>query len=140
MYAILKNLHVLCVATSLTLFVLRGLWMVRHPRLPDARWTRILPHWVDTLLLASALSLLITGPIQPFAQPWLVAKLVALPVYIALGFVALHRGRSRRGRLLAWLAALVVFSYMVAVAISKQPLPLYLPAGAQGAGPLPLLS
>ena len=50
-------------------------------------------------------------------------KLLALLLYIVLGMVALKRGRTRTVRILAWLAALGVFVYIVAVAVSRNPLP-----------------
>jgi uncharacterized membrane protein SirB2 len=59
----------------------------------------------------------------PFVAGWLTAKVVALVVYIGLGMVALRRGRSRRARITAWIAAQAVFLYIVAVALARSPLP-----------------
>ena len=41
--------------------------------------------------------------------------------YIVLGTVALKRGRTRAMRIAAFVAALVVFGYIVAVAVTKSP-------------------
>ena len=54
---------------------------------------------------------------------WLTAKVVGLLFYIGLGTVALKRGRTRRARIAAWLAAQAVFFYIVAVALTRNPLP-----------------
>lgn len=59
----------------------------------------------------------------PFSADWLSAKLLALIGYIALGMVALRFARTRRMRLAAWLAAQAVFFYIVAVAVTRNPLP-----------------
>ena len=123
-YLLLKHLHMSFAALSGALFLLRGLWMLQDsPRLGQ-RWVRTLPHLVDTVLLASAVTLAIWSAQYPLAQPWLTAKVCALLLYIVLGSVALKRGRSKGIRAAAFLAALATFAYIVAVALSKNPLPL----------------
>lgn len=49
------------------------------------------------------------------------AKGIALVIYIGLGTVALKRGRTRRSRIAAWIAAQVVFLYIVTVAVTRNP-------------------
>jgi uncharacterized membrane protein SirB2 len=122
-YAALKAIHVGAVATSYALFVLRGVWMVRESALLQARLARIVPHVVDTMLLASAIALAIMTRQYPFVSGWLTAKILALVLYIALGVVALKRGRSKRVRIAAWLAAQGVLLYIVTVAFTRDPLP-----------------
>ena len=122
-YATLKTLHLTTIAISLTLFVLRGLWMIAEsPRL-QARWARIVPHINDTLLLVSGISLAYTLRLSPLEHGWLATKIVALLGYIMLGTMALKRGKTRGQRIAAWIAALLVFGYMVAVAVAHNPLP-----------------
>jgi uncharacterized membrane protein SirB2 len=60
-------------------------------------------------------------------QPWIVAKLVALVVYILVGMVAITRGPTKQIRVVAWVAAMGVFLYIVAVAVRKSPLPVLAP-------------
>jgi uncharacterized membrane protein SirB2 len=121
-YLTLKYLHVSCVILSYALFVVRGVWMMRGSPLLAQRWVRIVPHVVDTVLLASAIALAILIRQYPFAAPWLTAKVIGLVIYIGLGVIALKRGRTRRVRLIAWIGAQLVFLYIVAVAIYKNPL------------------
>jgi uncharacterized membrane protein SirB2 len=121
-YLALKYVHVSCVVLSYALFVARGVWMMRSSPLLAQRWVRIVPHVVDTLLLASAIALAVAIRQYPFAAPWLTAKLVGLVAYIALGMIALKRGRTKRVRLTAWVAAQFVFFYIVSVAVNKNPL------------------
>jgi uncharacterized membrane protein SirB2 len=123
MYWLLK-LHIATVLLSLAGFVARGVWMLRGSSLLRARWVRVTPHIVDTLLLASGVGLVFTLHLYPTQQPWLVAKLVALLVYIVLGTIALKRGRTRGVRAGAWVAALAVFFYILAVAFTKQVVPI----------------
>lgn len=122
-YAVLKLIHVGCVATSYALFVLRGAWMLlESPRLGQ-RWVRIVPHAVDSTLLASAITMAVTIRQYPLVAGWLTAKVVALAGYIALGMIALRPGRPRGVRIMAWLAAQAVFFYIVCVALTRDPLP-----------------
>jgi uncharacterized membrane protein SirB2 len=122
-YALLKQVHIATVWVTAGLFVLRGIWMLRSsPRL-EAAWARRLPHVNDTLLLAAGIGMLAAGGLNPLQQPWLLAKISGLLAYIGLGSLALKRGKTRRGRILAFCAALAMLAYIVAVAISKQCLP-----------------
>ena len=120
-YVTLKFVHVSCVAASYTLFFVRGVWMMRGSPLLAARWVRVVPHVVDTLLLASAITLAVIIGNAPVTHGWLTAKVIGLVLYIGLGTVALKRGRTRAIRIGAFVAALVVFGYIVAVAITKSP-------------------
>jgi uncharacterized membrane protein SirB2 len=122
-YASLKTVHVSCVAASYALFFVRGLWMMRESAHLQQRWVKIVPHLVDTLLLASAVALAVMSRQYPIVDGWLTAKVAGLLIYIGLGTVALKRGKTRRTRIAAWLAAQAVFFYIVAVALTRQPLP-----------------
>jgi len=122
-YTQLKSLHVGAVTLSLGLFALRGLWTLRgDPRLQQ-RWVRVLPHVVDTVLLASAVWLALRIGQAPLRDPWLTAKVIGLLTYIALGSIALKRGRSAAVRQSAFAAALCTFAYIVSVALTKRVLP-----------------
>jgi uncharacterized membrane protein SirB2 len=122
-YYALKYLHMSCAALSGGLFLLRGCWMLFQPARLQQRWVRVAPHIIDTALLASAVTLAVLSGQYPLAQGWLSAKVLALLLYIVLGTVALKRGKTRAVRAAAFAAALACFGYIVAVAVSKQPLP-----------------
>jgi len=96
--------------------------MLNSPMLAR-RWVRVAPHVVDTVLLASAIALAVTIGQYPLVHGWLTAKLFGLVAYIVLGMVALKRGRTRAARITAFCGALLVFAYIVAVAITKTAVP-----------------
>jgi uncharacterized membrane protein SirB2 len=122
-YLVLKNLHLATIAVTLTLFLVRGVWMMTDsPRL-QARWVRIVPHANDTLLLASGIALAVLIQQYPLVHGWLTAKVLALIAYIVLGTLALKRGKTKSRRIAAWVAALLVFGYMLAVARAHDPFP-----------------
>ncbi|ATP07515.1 SirB family protein [Aeromonas salmonicida] len=117
-YPLLKHLHMTLAIVSLLLFVYR--WMLSlnaSPRLQQ-RWLKIAPHINDTFLLLFGVLLAVTLQMSPGQQPWLMAKLIALVVYIGLGVMALKRP-DRSQKLMAGVAALAVFGYMVGAAMTK---------------------
>jgi uncharacterized membrane protein SirB2 len=122
LYLVAKQVHVTTVVITLTLFVLRGAWMLLDSPWLAKRWVRIVPHVNDTVLLTSAVVLAVMLYRSPLAQEWIIAKVAALIVYIGLGMLALRPGRDRRLRAAAWGGALLVFGYIVSVAFTKSPL------------------
>jgi uncharacterized membrane protein SirB2 len=122
-YPFFRTLHIATVHLTLILFLLRGVWMlIESPHL-SARWTRIVPHINDSLLLVAAIAMLAIAGMNPLEQPWLLAKIVGLLAYIVLGTLALKRGRTKPTRIVALIAALAMFGYIMAVAITKQAIP-----------------
>ncbi|UCE88328.1 MAG: SirB2 family protein [Pseudomonadota bacterium] len=123
-YETIKLVHVSAVAVSFTGFVLRGVWKLSDSPLLAQRWVKVTPHVVDTVLLASAIWLAVLVHQYPGSHAWLTAKVIGLLGYIALGMVAMRFGTSRAQCFAAWLGALLVFGYIVAVALTRDPLPL----------------
>ncbi|HEB58179.1 MAG TPA: regulator SirB [Gammaproteobacteria bacterium] len=116
----LKLTHISLALASLTGFLARGVLRLRaSPRL-QARWLRILPHVLDSLLLATGIALAVRIGQYPFVSPWLTAKLTALVLYILLGMVVMRHARSRLGQGVALGAAVLVFAYMLGVAATRQ--------------------
>ena len=119
---IAKDIHVSCVIVTFILFSVRGLWMIVDSDLLQRKWTKRIPPVVDTILLASAIVLAVTIHQYPFVHAWLTAKVVALLFYIGLGMLALTYGKTKKIRIINWLAAQLCFIYIVAVALTKNPL------------------
>jgi uncharacterized membrane protein SirB2 len=117
----LKLIHVSCAFASISGFGLRGYWMVGDNPLLQHRLSKVLPHVIDTLLLGSAISLLMVLHLSPLVHLWLGAKIIALLLYIGLGMAALRFGRTKKIKISAWLLALLMAGYIVSVAYSKSP-------------------
>lgn len=120
MYATLKIIHVAAVALSAIGFVTRYV-LIAMARLPQNFFARVVPHVVDSVLLASALGLLWLGRFNVLESGWLQAKIVALAVYIVAGSFALKRARTSAGRAIAFVVALGTFMWIVSVAVTKSP-------------------
>lgn len=121
-YATVKLVHQVAVALSLTGFFVRGAASLAGAGWVRAKTARSLPHVVDSVLLLSALTLAWLLRLTPGNASWLLAKIVGLVLYVALGVVALRPGRPPAVRATAWVTALVVGAWIVSVAISKSPL------------------
>jgi len=115
----IKTIHITCVILSFCGFFLRGVWMLSNSKQLQKRWVKTVPHVVDAILLGSALIMLYLLQLSVLDHQWLQAKIGALLVYIGLGALALKPGRSKTLRRGAWLAALLVFLYIVSVALTK---------------------
>ena len=118
---LLYLVHVSCAALSIAGFALRGYWRFTNHVLWHHRATRILPHVVDTLLLLSAVGMLMLWQVSPLALDWVLAKILALLLYIGLGLLAL-RIASGLQALFAYLLALLVAAYIVSVALTHSPM------------------
>lgn len=121
-YLLLKHLHVTCVVITGAGFLLRGMWMLTDSPHLNRRWVKVAPHVIDTLLLASAIALVVLTHQLPWEQSWVLAKILGLLAYIGFGMVALRRGRTKALRIATWLAALGSFAYIVSVALTRSAL------------------
>lgn len=117
-----KDIHVACAIITFVLFFIRGIWMIIDSDLLQRKWARRLPQVIDTILLASAITLAVSIRQYPFVHAWLTAKVVALFFYIGLGMLALTYGKTKRIRVGSWVAAQLCYMYIVTVALTKHPL------------------
>ena len=118
-YEVIKYIHVLTAIMSISGFILRGIWMMKSSTYLQNRCVKIAPHINDTILLVSAIFLVILSAQYPGPIAWLNAKIIALLIYIILGTVALKRGTTKIIRIVAWCAAILIYSYIIIVAYSK---------------------
>lgn len=119
MYALLKILHLCMAVLTISGFIVRGAWMLSGSVNLDRKLVRILPHIIDTVFLLSGIGLIVLLQLPIIDSPWLIAKLTALIVYIMLGTIALRRGKTMRVKAIAFILALLTFTYIVGVALSK---------------------
>lgn len=118
-YLAVLFLHRFTVACSLGLFVARGLGVQCGMAWPMARGWRHASVAIDVLLLAAGVSLWVLMLHNPWREPWLAVKLALLPVYVALGSLALKRARTPRARRGFFVASLLVATTMLVLATVK---------------------
>ncbi len=122
MYYALKIIHVSFAILSIAGFILRSIWMFGHSAHLHRRIVRIAPHVVDTAFLISGVWLVVILHLVLREQAWLIAKLVALILYIVFGAIALRRGRTVQIRAAAFVAALLAYSYIAGAALNRSPM------------------
>ena len=121
---LVKLVHIGCVVLSGLFFFSRGAVMIRSPQFTTKVWVKRSAESIDTVLLLSGISLVwITGQ-MPWQEMWLATKLGLLLLYILLGMVAFHWGKTVIVRFSAWLMALLTFVMMISVAMTRSPWPL----------------
>lgn len=116
---IIKYLHVICAILTIISFSIRGIWMVQGSSLLTRKVTRILPHFIDAILLFSGIVLLIQYYRQFYYFDWLMIKLVVIILYIFSGAIALRRGRTRAIRVTALFISWGFLAIIVTLAISR---------------------
>ncbi len=121
-YPEIRLVHVGAVLASGGLFFLRGLAILTGSRWATALPLRLVAYTVDTVLLTAALMLMTVVGQYPLVDGWLTVKVLMLVVYFALGFVAFWTARPRAVRLGSWLAALLVYGFIISVARAHDPL------------------
>lgn len=122
LYGLIKSLHTIMAITTIFGFILRGYWMITESDRLQLKVTRIAPHVIDTIFLVSGIAMVFMLHLNAFTQPWLLAKFAGLIAYVVLGAFALKRGATRQIRMIAFVAALAMFAYIVGVAVTKSPL------------------
>ena len=133
-YPQIKAVHIAAVIASGLLFLLRGGAVQLGASWAMAAPLRYLSYTIDTVLLTAALMLATILHQFPFVQAWLTAKVLLLVVYIVLGSFALKRGRTRAVRTSCWLAALLVYLFIVGIARAHHPLGILAAATASYGG------
>lgn len=119
---IIKLIHMSSVFISLSLFILRGIWVFRESTMMSKKWVKIVPHINDSVLLISAIFLTVELQQYPFVDTWLTVKFIALIIYILLGMFALKRAKSMKNKVLFFILALLTFAYIISVALTRMPL------------------
>lgn len=115
--------HQLLALLTLAVFLLQGLLglaapgYVRHPGI------RIGAHAIYTLLLLTAIALLVAYGWNPLDFGWILVKIVLLVVFILLGIVAFKQRFPNPVRLVAWLGALAALLWAYASGLTQSAVP-----------------
>lgn len=134
LYAQIKAVHIAAVVASGLLFLVRGAAVQFDSTWAMAAPVRYLSYTIDTVLLTAALMLATIVHQYPLVNGWLTAKVLLLVCYIVLGSFALKRGRTRAVRTTCWVAALLVYLFIVSIARAHHPLGIFAAATASYGG------
>ena len=120
-YPQIKHIHIVIAVLSGSLFAVRGGFALAGARWPQSLPVKWLSYAIDTALLTAAMMLLTILPGALYANGWLAVKIALLVVYVVLGTFALRRGRTRRARVICYVAALLVFAQVYGIARTHHP-------------------
>lgn len=120
-YSLIKIIHISTVSFTGFYFIIRGLSQFNHYQWYRKRWARRISQYNDTVLLLSGISMAVIIGQYPFVNSWLTAKFLLLIVYILLGMSAFYWLHNKKQKMITWLFALLVYSYIIGVAINKNP-------------------
>ena len=121
MYLILKNSHMLLGLISFLFFLIRAIWTFQDSKHLHNKLVKILPHVIDTLLLSTAIALMLTIQQYPFSHSWLTGKIIALIAYIVFASVVIKYAKNHLQRCFYMTLAVLSFTYIVMTAISHNP-------------------
>ncbi|MCK4494503.1 MAG: SirB2 family protein [Methylococcales bacterium] len=109
--------HIVFVALSLTSFIVRVLLIPLKPLWLKTKFFKIAPHIIDTFLLLSGLNLVIQNQWLEGDFNWIIAKFIALLIYIGFGVMVMRMKGITRW--LAFIGALSFYGYIIAIAVTK---------------------
>lgn len=118
----LKHLHITLAVLSISLFTLRFIWTLMNSTKLQAKWVKITPHIVDTLLLAIGVVMAVKYSINPMEQLWLGEKILALFAYIFTGYYTLKLARNKTMQIIGYLGAMGWVMLIVRLAMTREPL------------------
>lgn len=117
MYAEVKLAHVIFAAGSIGLFALRGGFGVLAAKPLKRRLWKVLPHVVDTLLLAMGVWLAVLLRLNPLHVTWLGVKILCVIAYIVLGVLAFRLNKPYWLRRSVFVAAILMFVFIISIAV-----------------------
>ena len=92
---LVKYVHVWCVTLSFILFLTRLYWLEHPPGLLNSKTVKVLPHFIDTVLLSSGIIMAIGFGHSLSGLSWFNLKLTFVTIYIGLGIVSFKIARLR---------------------------------------------
>lgn len=117
-----KHLHMTLAVLSISLFTLRFIWMLANSQKLQAKWVKITPHIIDTLLLSFGVVMVVQYSINPIEQLWLAEKILAVFAYIFTGYYTLKLARNKTMQIIGYLGAMGWVMLIVRLAMTRESL------------------
>ena len=118
-YAVLKIIHVVSVVLSFAIFAVRGGNALSGQSGQEGRLGRIVPHVVYTILLLSAVGMVVINKQYPFAAAWPTVKLLGLLAFVVFGIFAFKGSQARKATFFG--LGLLAFIFTASVALTHNP-------------------
>ncbi|WP_251358534.1 SirB2 family protein [Kangiella sp. TOML190] len=118
MYPAIKHLHMTLAMISILGFMLRAVWLFSQSSLLHKKPVKILPHIIDTLLLASGITLMVITTQYPAILNWVTLKLVFIVCYIVFGILT-FKAQAKNKQILFFLLAIGTVFAVLHLAFGK---------------------
>ena len=115
-----KHIHMTLAVLSISFLTLRFIWLLANSPKLQAKWVKITPHIIDTLLLTFGIIMAVQYSINPLEQLWLGEKLLAIVAYIFTGYYALKLARNKYMRVLGYFGAVGWFMLIMKLAMTRE--------------------
>jgi len=119
----LVHIHWLMAVLTIAVFVVQGVLALAAPGLVRHKAVRIGSHVIYTLLLVSAITLLVAYGWNPLDFTWIMLKILLLVLFIVFGIVAFRPGFAAPLRGAAWVAGAGCLLWAYSIAQAKAPIP-----------------
>ena len=109
-YLAVKHTHMLFAVLSIILFYVRSFSRLKTGALAKNKVVFIGSHSIDTLLLISAVALIVMAGFNPLEQSWLLEKIILVVTYIVLGVVAAKQSANSAKLVLLAITTLILLA------------------------------
>ncbi|MBC7010923.1 SirB2 family protein [Pseudoalteromonas sp. BZK2] len=109
-YLAVKHTHMLFAVLSIILFYVRSFSRLKTSVLAKNKAVFIGSHSIDTLLLISAVALIVMAGFNPLEQSWLLEKIILVVAYIVLGVVAAKQSANSAKLVLLAITTLILLA------------------------------
>ncbi|TMO30800.1 transcriptional regulator [Pseudoalteromonas sp. S4492] len=109
-YLAVKHTHMLFAVLSIILFYVRSFSRLKTGALAKNKVVFIGSHSIDTLLLVSAVALIVMAGFNPLEQSWLLEKIILVIAYIVLGIVAARQNAQSAKVVLLAITTLILLA------------------------------
>lgn len=118
-YQTVKLIHIGAAYLTIAGFIARAMLSIYQSTILANKAVKILPHVVDTILILSGVSLIITTGFYPIRFSWMTVKLILVVAYIASGFYVMKFAKTRGQKILGIFLCLAIIGYILAIAKYK---------------------
>jgi len=124
LYVPLKHSHLMFMAISVLFFIARGGSKVFGGEWQNAKWAKISPHVIDTVLFVTGILLMFATQMFPISHDWLTVKMILLVGYIMFGIMTMKSTSVMKQRTF-YAGAILCVLLMITVAKTHHPLGLF---------------
>ena len=118
-YAALKIIHIVSVVLSFAIFAVRGGNALSGQAAQGGKLGKIVPHVVYTILLLSAVGMVVINKQYPFVAAWPTVKLLGLVAFVVFGIFAFRGSQARKATFFG--LGLLAFIFTASVALTHNP-------------------